>query len=161
MEFLEDERDSWRAFEALATLPDEALERPTGADSPAHGWSGRDLISHMVAWRQHALTMARELAMNETSPTRERMDEEWDTLGGDAINERLMGEWRALPLDEVRRRMAEIPGELRGYLTVVPETRWIKNAEVQKSFVESTLEHDDDHRAALEAILAAAGVRGP
>jgi hypothetical protein len=50
-----------------------------------------------------------------------------------------------------------VAGELRGYLTVVPETRWIKHAAHQRFFYEETLEHYDDHRPELEAILAAAG----
>src|SRR5512139_823258 len=33
--FLDEERDAWRPFEALADLPDERLAAPVGA---AHGW---------------------------------------------------------------------------------------------------------------------------
>ena len=65
-------------------------------------------------------------------------------------------EWRALPMDEVRRRLREIPGELRGYLTVVPETRWIKHADHLRFFLEETIDHYADHAADLEAILEAA-----
>lgn len=155
LEFLEDERDSWRPFEALAGLSDADLERALPADSPAHGWSGRDLISHMLAWREYALAVARDLALGEDSPTRRKLDADWDTLGEEAINARLLEEWRQLPMAEVRRRLAKVPGELRGYLTVVPETRWVKNAVFQQTFVESTLEHDDAHREDLDAILAA------
>jgi hypothetical protein len=160
LEFLEDERDSWRPFEALGDLSDEALVTPTPLDSEAHGWSARDLMVHLIAWRENALQVARELAMNETSDTRTRTDEEWDAVGGDAVNARLFEEWRDVPLDEVRRRFGTVPGELRGYLTVVPETRWIKNAEVQRTFVEETMEHDESHRADLAAILDAAGRSG-
>ena len=71
LEFLEDERDSWRPFEALADLSDEALVTPTPLDSEAHGWSARDLMVHLIAWRENALQVARELAMNETSDTRD------------------------------------------------------------------------------------------
>lgn len=156
LEFLEDERDSWRPFEALAALSDEALERPTAADSAAHGWSGRDLIVHMVAWREYLLAVARDLALNEVSETRRLLDEEWDADGADAVNARLASAWRDLSIGEVRDRLTNVPGELRGYLTVVPETRWIKNAGVQNTFVETTLEHDEEHIADLEAILAAA-----
>lgn len=156
LEFLEDERDSWRPFEALAALSDEALEQATAPDSPAHGWSGRDLIAHMVGWREYLLAVARELALNEHSETQRLLDEEWDAVGADAVNERLALPWRDLPLAEVRQRLDSVPGELRGYLTVVPETRWVKNADVQRAFVETTLEHDDEHRPDLEAILAAA-----
>ena len=40
---------------------------------------------------------------------------------------------------------------------VVPETRWLKNAEQQRFFYEETIEHYEDHQADLAAILAAAG----
>ena len=36
-------------------------------------------------------------------------------------------------MDEVRERFATVPGELRGYLTVVPETRWLKHADHRAS----------------------------
>src|SRR5947209_16379240 len=54
LSFLEDERDAWRPYEALAKVPDERLDRPVEA---AHGWSARDLIAHMVGWQQLALTI--------------------------------------------------------------------------------------------------------
>ena len=153
LSFLEEERDAWRAYEALAELSDEDLERPVEA---AHGWSGRDLMGHMAAWIEVSLAAAKELAVGETSPTMERVEAEW-SAGGDAMNAALQAEWAALPLDEVRRRFREAPGELRGYLTVVPEIRWIKHAEHQASFVGETLEHYDEHEPELRAILAAAG----
>jgi hypothetical protein len=160
LEFLEDERESWRPFEVLADLPDAALTTPAADDSGAHGWTGRDLMVHMIAWREVALRIAQELAVNETSPTRDRSDREWDQLGGEAVNDRIFEEWRDVPLDEVRTRFRTVPGELRGYLTVVPETRWIKNADVQRTFVENTLEHDDAHREDLAALLDSAGEIG-
>ena len=55
LSFLEDERDAWRPFEALATLPDEDLVLPVDA---AHGWSARDLAVHLGAWQEHALDVA-------------------------------------------------------------------------------------------------------
>jgi hypothetical protein len=60
-------------------------------------------------------------------------------------------------MSEVRKRFASIPGQLRGYLTVVPETRWLKHAEHQTFFHDETTAHYEDHKADLEAILAAAG----
>jgi len=152
LEFLEEERDAWRPYEALGRLSDEQLDVPIDA---AHDWSGRDLIAHMVAWQANALDVAKELAVGETSATKERSDREWDERG-DAINLDIQVEWRALPLPEVRRRLAEVPGELRGYLTVVPETRWIKHANNLRFFVDETIDHYADHTADLEAILDAA-----
>ncbi len=83
MEFLEEERDAWRPYEALAGLTDDQLGDRVEA---AHGWSGRDLLAHMLAWQGIALEIAKELAVNETSPTIARVDAEWDEKG-DVFND--------------------------------------------------------------------------
>jgi hypothetical protein len=153
LEFLEEEREAWRPFEALDALTDEQLGAPIDA---AHDWSGRDLIAHLVAWIENGIEVAKELAVNETSPLKERMDREWDEGEGDSINERITADWRALPMAEVRRRFHEMPGELRGYLTVVPESRWVKHTDNLQFFLDETIEHYADHEADLEAILDAA-----
>ena len=153
LEFLEEERDAWRPFEALADVPDDRFDLPVQG---AHGWSARDLIGHLVAWQEWALATARDLAIGEHSPTKERLDAEWDERG-DGMNADIETAWRALPVAEVRRRLREVPGELRGYLTVVPEARWIKNDDYLRYFLDETIDHYADHAADLEAILAADG----
>jgi len=152
LEFLEEEREAWWPFEALDTLTDDQLDEPLEA---AHDWSGRDLIAHLVAWQENALAVARELAVGERSATKERSDREWDERG-DAMNTDIQVEWRAMPMAEVRRRLRTVPGELRGYLTVVPETRWLKHADYLRFFVDETIDHYADHASDLEAILDAA-----
>lgn len=153
LSFLEDERDAWRPYEALDGLTDEQLERPVAA---AHGWSGRDLMAHVLGWQEEALAAARELAVSDASPAFERIDAiDWDGGAGDAVNDEMLARFRAMPLDEVRRRFRETPGELRGYLTVVPETRWVKNAHHLANFLGETLEHYGDHTADLAEILTA------
>jgi len=153
LEFLEEEREAWRPFEALDGLSDEALEGPISA---AHDWSGRDLMAHLVAWVESGLQVAKELAVNEESPTKAKADRDWDERGGDVINAEIHARWRELPIGEVRRRFREYPGELRGYLTVVPETRWVKHTDNLAFFLSETIEHYEDHTADLEAILEAA-----
>ena len=156
MSFLEEEREAWRPFEALLELTDEQLERPVEG---AHGWAGRDLMAHVGAWIGWALDIARELALGPNSPAFDRMrelDGSWERQG-DAINARFQAEWRALPMAEVRARFSTMPGELRGYLTVVPETRWLKDADHLKTLLENTTEHYAEHEPELRAILAAAG----
>jgi hypothetical protein len=153
LSFLEDERDAWRPYEALLDLDDAALVRPVDA---AHGWSARDLMGHLVAWQEVSLAVAKELAVGESAPTIARVDRDWEERGGEAVNDELLAAWSALPIDEVRRRFASVAGELRGYLTVVPETRWVKHPAHLASFLEETIEHYEDHRADLDAILAAA-----
>ena len=155
LEFLEDERESWRPYEALSGLSDAQLERPTPADGPGHGWSGRRLLSHMIAWREHLLDVARELAVGDRSPAKDRMDADWKARG-DAVNDDLFDQWDRLPLDELRARCADVPGELRGTLTVVPEARWLKDSRMQALFLLDTIEHDEEHLAVLECVLAQA-----
>jgi len=152
MEFLEEEREAWRPFEALDTLSDEDLVRPVPA---AHGWSGRDLMVHIAAWVEQALAVARELAVGETSASLDRLDAEW-AAGGDAMNARIANQWAAMTLTDVRARFRAAPGELRGTLTVIPEARWVKHPRHLQSFIDETTDHYADHAADLAAILAAA-----
>ena len=156
LDFLEEERAAWAPYEALAELDDVELDRPTDPSGPGHGWSGRDLIGHMVFWQEHLLDVARELALGDDAPSRERMREDW-AARGDQINEEVRLAWRELTPEEVRRRLRQVPGELRGYFTVVPEIRWLKHPERMAYVVEDTIEHYDEHRPELEAVLALAG----
>ena len=153
MEFLEEERDGWAPFEALAALTDEQL---TAEVDGAHGWTGRDLMAHLLAWQGVTLEAAKELAVNETSPTIARVDADWDARGGEVINDEITRTWAALPMDELRERFRTQPGELRGYLTVVPETRWLKHPTHLKSFHDETIAHYEEHADDLRAILTAA-----
>ena len=153
LEFLEEERDAWRPYEALLDLSDEQLSVHLDG---AHGWSGRDLMGHLTYWLEHALAVAKELAVGESSPTMEQGDRDWDARG-DAINDELVIEWAKLPMAEVRRRMTDAPGELRGYLTVVPESRWLKHPAHLRFFLTEMTEHYEAHAADLEAVLESAG----
>ena len=151
LSFLEDERDAWRPYEALAELTDDQLARPIDA---ARGWSGRDLIAHIVAWHELTLEVARELAVDETSRAKERIDREWEARG-DAWNADMIEAWSALPMAEVRERLRTVPGELRGYMTVIPEARWLKHPTHFELFLDATVDHYEEHRPDLVSILAA------
>ncbi len=152
LEFLEDEREAWRPFEALLELSDADLSVPLEG---SHGWSGRDLMSHLSHWQGVALTVAQELALRETSQTKIDSDVEWEARG-DELNEAIRLADLALTIDELRARFVSIPGELRGYLTVVPETRWLKNSEYEQFFLDETTDHYAAHADDLAAVLGAA-----
>ena len=154
LSFLEDERDAWRPYEALTSLSDEELAR---AVPDAHGWSGRDLMGHLLTWQLLSLDVAKELAVGEQSVSRTQAEADWASRGGDTVNAEAETAWRGRSIEEVRQEFARVAGELRGYLTVVPETRWLKNADQQRFFYEETIEHYEDHLADLAAILAAVG----
>ena len=152
LSFLEDERDAFRAYEVLLDLTDEQLDRPVEA---AGGWSGRDLMGHIVLWQEAALATARELAVGPESPSMARIEAQW-AAGGDEMNADGLARFRAMSVDEVRAAFRTTAGELRGYLTVVPEARWIKHAAHQDYFFGETMEHYEDHARDLRAILDAA-----
>ncbi len=152
LSFLDDERDAWRPFERLTELTDEQLSRPVAA---VNGWTGRDLMAHLVAWQLVALQVAKELAVGERSAAKQHADADWEARGGEVVNDEIQRSWADRPLAEVRAEFERVSGELRGYLTVVPEARWIKDSDHQRFFVDETLDHYDEHRKDLDAILAA------
>lgn len=156
LSFLEDERDSFRAYEALDALTDEQLAVPVAA---ARGWSGRDLMGHILTWQEEALATARELAVDERSATLDRVTAEWNAAPeeADRLNAERLSRYAEMPLAELRARFREVAGELRGYLTVVPEIRWIKHAGHQEYFLGETTEHYEEHLPDLRAILEAVG----
>jgi hypothetical protein len=153
-EFLDEERDAWCPFEALADLTDAQLTVPVEA---AHGWTGRQLMGHLLSGHEVALVVATELGVNATSRARERADADWDARGGEVVNAEIDAIWAALSMDELRDRFATLPGQLRGHLMVVPESRWLTHADHRRFFRSETTAHYADHLADLAAILAAAG----
>jgi hypothetical protein len=152
LEFLEEEREAWAPFEALADLSDEQLSVPVAG---AHGWSGRQLMGHLLAWQEVALGVATELAVNESSPRKAQADADWEARGGEVVNAEIDATWAEMPIAELRERFRTLPGQLRGYLTVVPETRWLKHPDNQHFFHDETTAHYEEHRSDLEAVLAA------
>ena len=152
--FLDEERDAFRPFEALADLTDDQLSIPVEA---AHGWSGRQLMGHLLSGHEVALAVATELAATETSPAKERADADWDRRGGEVVNAEIDARWAAFSMEDLRARFATLPGQLRGSLMAVPESRWLKHGDHQRFFLAETTVHYEDHVADLAAILAAAG----
>jgi hypothetical protein len=115
-------------------------------------------MGHLVHWQLLALDVARELAVSDHSAAKDAADADFEARGDVEVNAEVEELWRSKPLEEVRQEFARVAGELRGFLTVVPETRWVKNADQQRFFVEETIEHYEEHRPELAAILEAAGV---
>lgn len=153
MEYLDEERDAWRPFEALIELDDEQLERPVAA---ARGWSGRDLMVHLVSWIEGTLAVAKDLAVREESPALAQRERDVAARGVDALNEEFARHAADRSTADIRESFRTLPGELRGYLTVVPETRWVKHPQHLRVFLEDTTEHYAEHADDLAAILAAA-----
>jgi hypothetical protein len=97
--------------------------------------------------------------VGEHSPAMDQPNADWDATpdAGDRINSEAIARFRAMPIAEVRERFGTVAGELRGYLTVVPESRRVKHPTHMAFFLGETLDHDPDHERDLRAILEAAG----
>jgi len=150
--FLASEADDRAPYMALGNLTDDDLARSV---PDAHGWSGRDLMAHLVFWQEIAVRILRDLSSSDDSSTDAWASTEWDSRG-DAWNEEILVEWRSKPLAEVRELFETTPGALRAALEAAPEARWWGNKEYRKTVVEETIEHYADHHSELAAILAAA-----
>lgn len=154
--FLQDEHDALTPYEALLDLPDDVFDAVV---ADANEWSARDLLGHIVLAQEAALAVARELALGPSSPEMERQEAVWASspAAGDALNAAGIERFRAMPAEDVRAAFRSTAGELRGYLTTVPESRWLKDARRQEYFLGETADHYVDHLKELRAILAAAG----
>jgi len=152
-EFLRVERDTFRPFETLADLTDDQVSVPV---SGAHGWSGRQLMSHLLSGHELAIAVAAELAVGEMSLAKERADADWEARGGDVVNAEIDARWAALAMHDLRARFATLPEKLRSYLMVLPENHWLTHGDHQRFFLSETIAHYADHVDDLAAILAAA-----
>jgi len=101
--FRADELVSFGPYEIILELGLEELD-----DGPqAHGWSARDVLSHLVGWHEVAAVVARELVAGPTSPRKAAADAEWEARG-DEINDEMLREWRGLQLEAFRARARRI-----------------------------------------------------
>ena len=142
LSFLEDERDTFRPYEALVDLTDEQLERPVEA---AHGWSGRDLMGHLCCGRRRRSRRPRSSPSARRARPRSRRTATGTTPGaGDRMNDEHLARFRALPMAEVRACSTD-----RGRAARLPDgrarVRWIKHADHQNWFFAETIEHYEDH----------------
>jgi hypothetical protein len=151
---LAEEREAFAPFEALADLTDDEFSVPMPG---AHGWSGRQLMAHLLSGHEFALAVVAELAVGETSPAKERADADWDARGGEVVNAEIDARWAALSIDEVRALFATLPRRLRSRIAAVPESRWLHHGDHRRFFLSETTTHYADHVDDLAAILAASG----
>ena len=69
-----------------ARRPHRRAARASRIDA-AHGWSGRDLMAHMLAWQGTSLDAAKELASTRRAPCSPGSDADWEARGGDVVND--------------------------------------------------------------------------
>ena len=97
-------------------------------------------MAHLLAWQEVALAVATELAVNETSPAKEPGGRRTGTpAAARSSTPRSTRAGRRSRWTSCASGSRSVPGQLRGYLTVVPESRWLKHADHQRFFL-----HRDD-----------------
>ena len=149
LEFLEEERDGWAPYEVLAELSDEQL---TAEVDGAHGWTGRDLMAHLLAWQGVSLDAAKELAVTRRARHRAgrcRLGCPWWRRR----ERRDHRTWAAMPMDDCGSGSGPSRGAPR-LSDVVPETRWLKHRPSQVVHDE-TIAHYEEHTDDLRAIWRA------
>ena len=144
LSFLEEERDAWRPFEDLLELSDAELTEPVEA---AHGWSGRDLMGHLLSGQDVALRVAQELAVGETSTAKAAADADWEARGGEVVNAELQAAWAAVP----HRRAPPSVRRAAGRAARLPDRRprdhdGSSTPTTCAFLVDETLDHYEDHR---------------
>lgn len=101
------------------------------------------------------MTPPRDGAAGPSSPARTRSRETF-AARGDEINARIQAEWAALPIDEVRCRLRDIPEALRRAVAEAPADNWLGEPDSMEFLRAYTIGHYHDHAADLAAIREAA-----
>lgn len=101
-------------LETLAGLDDEAMVRP----GVCHEWSCKDVLAHLVAWKKMFLSWY-AAGLRGENPRTPCEDLKWTETP--ALNARIYGEWKDVPLDEVRREFDATYGAMLELARSLPE----------------------------------------
>jgi hypothetical protein len=134
---------AWTAFrDSYAGLPEARLTEP----GVAGDWSVKDVIAHVTAWEEEALTHLPHILDGGRPPRYST------TYGGiDAFNAQTMERTRALPLAEVLRRQEEIHRRLVAYIETVPEDQFARETRVRRRLRIDTYGHYPLHAEMIRA----------
>lgn len=146
--FLRQGDELWDALWAkLGALSDEQLARP-GASGP--GWSGKDVLAHLVHWHEHALEGIRAIVEGREPLSRSNFDQ-W--------NARWHEEDCSLSAAEARDRSRHARDELRSYLDGLSDEQWDESTHTSSDGVTEHIhgwadgnmnDHYRDHLGELE-----------
>lgn len=162
-ELLGNIEQGWQALnDALSQFSDAEI---TAAD-PEGGWSIKDHLAHLTAWEAGMVEVLRHgnraAGMGLTA-------DEWQDLSMDQMNDAIVERSRAVPLDEIRARFANVQAEMvaavkgmsdedlqRGYNTFQPDATGDSAANpIVGRIIGNTYHHFADHLQYLEGRLAA------
>jgi len=156
--FLARELEAWAPYEALFRVPDDVLGQAASPDGPLGTWKGRDLLVHMASVTGGLVAVAKELQVSGSSRLLAQLYTEWNQLGAETYNARVMEKNREVPIEVVRGRLRAGRDDFHRQLRLVPVGRWIKDTFHYGWFFGDSIAHYDSHTAQLKELLAMAGV---
>jgi hypothetical protein len=156
--FLARESEAWAPYEALFRVPDDVLGQAAAPDGPLGTWKGRDLLVHMASVTGGLVAVAKELQVSSSSRLLALMYTEWNQLGAEAYNARVMEKNRDVPTEVVRERLRAGRDDFHRQLRLVPVGRWIKDTLHYGWFFGDSIAHYDSHTAQLKELLSMAGL---
>jgi uncharacterized damage-inducible protein DinB len=135
-------RERAKLLAALDGLSEEEMTRPGAVGR----WSVRDVLAHILAWEEEAVTRLDLLAADRPQDFAPIVDEE--ELG--AWNARAHQRYAGLALAEVMRRLADVQGRILAGLDSLSEERLGTDAgpvPVRNWLPECTYAHEQEHCA--------------
>ena len=107
-------------------------------------WSVKDILGHVTAWEQEALTHLPHIAAGQRPPRYA------DVYGGiDAFNALRAGENRALSLDEVLTRFEDVHGQLVAMIAAAPDELLTTETRYRRRIRLDTYSHYPVHAEAI------------
>ena len=139
-------RERRKLLAALDGLSEEEMARPGAVGR----WSVRDVLAHILAWDEEAVTRLELLATDRPQDfTRITSDEELD-----AWNARAQQRYADLPLAEVMRRLTEAQGRVLAGLDSLSDERLSTDegpVPVHNWLPDCTYAHEEEHCADILA----------
>jgi Mycothiol maleylpyruvate isomerase N-terminal domain len=141
------EVEAWASFEAaVKAVPRERRSEPTLSD----GWSVKDVLWHVAFWWDECAATLERIHTGSQD-----IDEDGDT---DTINAGVLEASRAMTLEDVEAGMARIRERMLSAWARTSEDAAgdasDEEAAANEAFSSETIDHYDDHRAALQALAA-------
>ena len=139
-------RERGKLLAALEGLSEEEMARPGAVGR----WSVRDVLAHLLAWEEEAVTRLDLLAAERPQDFARIVDEE----ELEAWNARAHQRYAGLALAEVMRRLRDVQGRILAALDSLSEERLGTDAgpvPVRNWLPECTYAHEEEHCADILA----------
>ena len=129
----------WKALhQAMEGLPEKAVMEPGVVGQ----WSVKDLMGHVTTWERETLAHLTAIMGGVPTPSYD---------GVDPFNARESAKKQGLPLQEIRRQMADTHEELLAFLADVPEEHFATETRFRRRLRLDTYAHYREHASQISA----------